>query len=173
MTEAKLVTERRSRFGRWPTWQVELTAICATVGAFVAAPRTDRSDSIDALSPFFSSIAQCCVTLLVAVALFHGGFGGTVDFRVRRWISPASFVYLGLGTVVGIAGSIGSLDAGAYRLLFASSVGAGAGGLLTVLLMGAENINQQRRRAAAARAMELDPGPSERSGPSERPGNQS
>jgi hypothetical protein len=156
----KLVYENQPRVRLWPTWPIELLVICAALTAFATAPHVDDAEEAKALAPFFSSVAQGSVTLLVAVALFHGGLGGTVDFRVRRWISPASFCYLGLAACAGMAGSISSLNEGAYGVLFALSIGTCVGGLLTVLLMGTENIRQQRQRAASARAVELDPGPS-------------
>lgn len=153
----KVIDERRPRLRLWRTWPVDASVLSTTAIAYAIAPQPEDSQAAAALASFFSSIAQSSMTLLVAVALFQGALGSPVEHRVRRWISSMSFVYLGLAGVAALAGTIGTLPAVAYPFLFALSVGPGVGGLLTVLLMGRENVTQQRKRAAAARAIELDP----------------
>ena len=141
---------------------LHLLAGVVTAGAIAAAPRGKSQD----LAGYYSSVAQVGVTLLVAVALFSGALGDVVDARVRRWMGPMTFVYLGAAVAGGLVGATGP-RAPFGRLMFGVTAGATSGGLLTVLLMGWENLRQRRALAPQRRAQLLDPRPcdaGERSG---------
>lgn len=146
----------RIRAARGPTWFLDVLVIVMTTIAVVEAPAVCSAKAAEAMAPFFATVAQVSVTLLVAVALFSGALGSIVEYRVRRWLSVRTFVFLGAATVGGVAGCISSLDSSVYPVLFALCVGPGTGGLLTVLIMGWENMRQRRERGALARAAVLD-----------------
>jgi hypothetical protein len=151
------VGEDASGFRPSRTWLVHGFAILVAIVAYVRAPDTDNASTKDALEQFFPSAAQISATLLVAVALFGGALADPVAVRVRRWIGPLTFVYLGVATAGGTIGSVTTLSGMVDRWLFALTCGAGAAGLVTVLLMGHANIRGQRARADSAQADRLDP----------------
>jgi hypothetical protein len=146
------VVAKPARLQPRPSWLIHLVAIVATGTAFAVAPAVAGTHPATALAQFFSSSAQISATLLVAVALFQGALGDLVAHRVRAWISPPAFVYVGTATAAGVAGSIATLGDDAYHWLFALTVGPGAAGLLTVLAMGWENLEAQRQRSIIAAA---------------------
>jgi hypothetical protein len=146
----------------WRAWPVDLCASVATAVAILAAPDGDRIAQLDP-SQYFATLAQVGATLLVAVALFAGALDDSVDYHVRRWLSSRSFVYLGAATTIGLAGAFDARAVAGHRWLFALSVGAALGGILTVLLMGRANIAQRHTRGPKARAHVLDPHPRESS----------
>jgi hypothetical protein len=137
-------------------WLPHIVAVLGTACGVIFAPPVDSDHPAAKLSSFFATAAQVSVTLLVAVALYQGSLGDVVAHRARRWVGPLTFVYLGVAVVAGVAGSTTSVGSGAYCWLFGFSVGAGAAGLLTVLLMGAANIGAQLAMAVSARGETLD-----------------
>jgi hypothetical protein len=138
---------------RAPALTVVATAVVSGSVGFACQP--DASS----LTTFFSTIAQVSVTLLVAVALFAGAVGDPGEYRQRRWLSPYTFVYLGLSTAAGIIGATGAVRGVACRTAFAASIAGSLAGLLTVLAMGWENWSYRNSEGAAARAAVLDPDP--------------
>jgi hypothetical protein len=78
-------------------------------------------------------------------------------YRARRWLCGRTFLYLGLATIAAALAATAALDAWAYRWLFGLSVGPGAAGLVTVLLMGNDSIAAQSELAIEVRARLLDP----------------
>ncbi|HXP36631.1 MAG TPA: hypothetical protein VN817_02590 [Solirubrobacteraceae bacterium] len=139
-------------------------AVLLTAIAVILAPTVDHRHSASSLSSFFSTTAQIAVTLLVAIALFQGALDSRVAHRARRWLSRATFVYLGLATAAGVIGSTASVEPWMYRWLFGLAVGLGGAGLLTVLLAGASNIGAQHDEELAAVATSLAQRPASEKG---------
>jgi hypothetical protein len=139
---------------RW-AWLVHAVAIVGTLAALLVAPAVDGTHPATTLSQFFATTAQVSATLVVAIALLQSPLGDPAAQRMHGWLSRWVFVYLGIATAAGTAGSITSLGSGAYPWFFALSSGPAVAGLVTVLGMGAANVAVQRERAAAERAKQL------------------
>jgi hypothetical protein len=153
-TATQLPDEGGFSFGRRSLLHV--VAVGGAIVAFALAPRVDASHPASSWSSFYSSGATLCAALLIAMALFSAPLGDVSSQRVRRWITPMTFVYLAIATAAFLFGSTSALGNPAYRYLFALGLGPGAEGLLTVVLMGWENIEAQRKAAGPARAAALD-----------------
>jgi hypothetical protein len=146
------VGEETRRIQPHRTWLLHLLTVVVALIAYKRAP-----DAKNAMDEFFPAAAQISATLLVAVALFGGALSDPAAIRVRRWIGPFTFMYLGVATAGAALGSVGTVTYGLARWLFALTCGAGAAGLLTVLLIGNANVGFQKARSAAATADKLDP----------------
>ena len=80
-----------------------------------------------------------------------------MEYKVRQWIGPAVFIYLGLATTAGVVGSIDESGQPGIPGAVRRQRSTGLGGLLTVLMMGLANMREQRIRGPAERAKVLDP----------------
>jgi hypothetical protein len=136
---------------------IQAVALVAAIVAWRLAPPVDRDHPANDLATFFTTVAAVNVTLLVSAALYQGALGEVIAFRTRRWIGPESFADFGLSLVAGVLGTVPSWSAGVYPYLFGVAAGAGLGGLLTILAMGATNIREQRQAAPGGIAEDLDP----------------
>lgn len=155
MSTARVPEEPKPTRSLDKTWLVHLAAVLISAVAVALAPDVTKAHPASDLSAFFSSLAQISATLVVAIALFQGPLSDPVAHRVRRLISRAAFLYLGVAVICGVAGSIGSLGAEIYPYLFGVGAGTGTAGLLTVLQVGAANIAEQRASAAAEQGGKL------------------
>jgi hypothetical protein len=105
-------------------------SLLVTGVAFAFAPRIEDPDTAAQFSPLFSTAAQLIVTLLVALVLERRVLG---EINAQRLVVTGSILYIALGAAAAIAALNTRLDACAYRLLFALTLGAGTGALVSIL----------------------------------------
>lgn len=138
----------------WLTWPIDLTVVITFGLVYALVPQ--RFVDSGGSSPYFTSVAQVSVTLLVAIALFGGAIEGVVEYNVRKWANARTFGYVGVAVATGLLGSLGSTSGTVQRAFLALSACGCAGALGTVLLMGHSNIAQRRQDGVLARAAVLD-----------------
>lgn len=107
-----------------------IVAAIAGILAFIFAPSIEDPDTAAQFSPFFSTAAQVIVTLLVALVLERRSLRAVnAQRKILRW----SFSYIAIGVVAAVTALNTRLGPTAYRFLFALTVAAGIGALLSTL----------------------------------------
>jgi hypothetical protein len=105
-------------------------SIVVGVIAFVFAPKIGDPDTAAQFSPLFSTAAQLIVTLLVALVLERRYLA---EINAQRLVVGGSLFYIALGAAAAVIALNTRLGACAYHWLFALTLGAGAGALLSTL----------------------------------------
>lgn len=121
------------------------------------APEVNRDHPATELGGFFGTAAQVIAALVVALALFQSGPSPVAGHGARRFLSPWIFPVLGLGLVASVAGLSPALPTCLYAWIFGIVVGTGTSALASTLLVGAGNLEAQRKQGVRDRAGELDP----------------
>ena len=122
--------------------------------AFLFAPVVDCTHPPSNLTTFFATCAQVFATFFIALALLSS-LPALSHLRFRQLVGRIALLYLSLGLIAATAGTLDTWPHAAYQWLFALTVGAGLGNLLTLALLGAENIRNTSQEDAKKAAMRL------------------
>lgn len=138
----------RDRFAS--AWIPDVALVVGVALGLLVAPDVGSELERQRLVEYFSTSAQIIATFLVAIALFQGLPSAQAGYRVRRFLGRKTFVYVVVGEAAAIAGITHALPNGAYRYVFALTLGGGLGAFAAVVLAGVENIAGQREDAISA-----------------------
>ena len=113
--------------------------------AYAFAPRIDAGNAGD-FSSLFSTAAGLIVTLLVALAI---ELRSLREANTQRLIVGGTLSYVAIGAVAAVVALNPTLGPDAYRVLFALTMAAGTGALLSTLLIALQGfkaeVKQQRK----------------------------
>lgn len=115
--------------------------------AFLFAPVVDCTHPPSNLTTFFATCAQVFATFFIALALLSS-LPALSHLRFRQFVGRIALLYLSLGLVAATAGTLDTWPYAAYQWLFALTAGAGLGTLLTLALLGSENIRNTSQEDA-------------------------
>lgn len=113
------------------------------VGAYFVAPYINIEDSASGLSSFYGTCAQVLATFFIALALLTL-FSPIAYLRMREIVGHSTFIFLALGIVAAMTGTIDGLPDCLYRYLFAIALGTGIGAVVAVTRVGIANMKIQR-----------------------------
>lgn len=123
--------------------------------AFAFAPEI-KGNEAGRYSSLFSTAAQLIVTLLVALAV---ELRTLRELNTQRLIIGGTLSYVGIGAGAAVIALNPGLGSGTYEWLFALTLGAGTGALLSVLLIAFQSfegevdaLRKKRTRPAAKKS---------------------
>jgi|SRR5271156_997890 len=127
------------------------------IASYFISPTVDDTHPAADLSSFFATCASVLATFFIALALLSL-ISPLANLRLRQIVGQVTFVYLALGAIAAVAGTVGSWPDCLYRYLFAIAVGTGLGTILAVTRVGIENIKILRDQTHSALAQALGGG---------------
>jgi|SRR5215471_5704554 len=135
---------------------------------FLAAPRINSEHPATELSVFFSTCATVLATFVIALALLSI-VSPLANLRIQKIIGEITFVYLALGIIAAVSGTVVTWHDWVYRYFFAVTTGAGIGTMLAITRVGIVNLRTQRAEIHATLAQLLGRSPDEnpRAGPAD------
>lgn len=126
------------------------------ISAFLAPAVGPTKPTVSDMAVFFSTMAVIMATLLVALALLSA-FPARMGHSIRKALSPATFLWFGVGAAGGILGMIPTWPYEPYRYFFAATLAGAATAVTTVVYIGIINLSAQQREDDAYMARHLDP----------------
>lgn len=116
--------------------------IIATV-CFFLAPKVDGTHLPSELGTFFATGATLLGTFFIALALLAVA-SPLAGYRIRQIVGYISFVYIAVGAVAAVGGTIVAWPYAAYPYFFAITTGSGSAVLVAVTRVGIANLKTQR-----------------------------
>jgi hypothetical protein len=111
---------------------------------FFISPTVDKTHPPSELATFFTTGATLLGTFFIALALLSAASPLT-NFRIRQIVGFISFVYIALGAIASVSGTIESWPYAAYSYFFAITAGSGSATVLAVTRVGIINLLTQGR----------------------------
>ena len=122
-------------------------AVAPIVGAacFIFAPKVNDKHLPSDLGAFFTTSAALLGTFLITLALL-AATSPLTSYRIRQIIGYISFVYIALGAIASVSGTIESWPHMAYPIFFAITTGSGFATVLAVTRVGIANLRSQKEQ---------------------------
>jgi hypothetical protein len=114
------------------------------VVCFIISPTVDSKHPPSDLATFFTTGATLLGTFFIALALLAATSPQT-NFRIRQIVGFISFVYIALGAIASVSGTIESWPYAAYPYFFAITAGSGSATVLAVTRVGITNLLTQSK----------------------------
>jgi hypothetical protein len=135
-------------------------ALAPAVGAtcFLLAPKVDSKHPPTDLATFFMTVAALLGAFFIALALL-AATSPLTNYHIRQIIGYISFVYIALGALASVSGTIVSWPYAAYPIFFAITAGSGAATVLAVTRVGIANLFTQRQQDTMGLARNPNPPP--------------
>jgi hypothetical protein len=128
------------------------------VACFFLAPTVDSKHLPADLGAFFMTGAALLGTFFIALALL-AATSPLDNQRKRQVVGYISFVYIALGAIASVSGTIESWPYAAYSIFFAITAGSGSATVLAVTRVGIENLHSQKQQDIIILARNPDPPP--------------
>lgn len=124
--------------------------------SFWQAPQENSKHPPSDLSVFFSTVATLLGTFFIALALLSIA-SRVANYRVRGITGIVTFLYLPLGAITAVCGTIDTWPYSAYPYFFAIAAGTGVSTLVTLTRIGISYAQTQYQEDLAAQAKALGP----------------
>ena len=131
-----------------------MVAPAAGIVCYFFTPRVDGKHPPMDLAVFFSTSATVLATIFIALALLSV-VSPLANLRIRQIIGEITFVYLALGIVAAVCGTVATWHDWVYPYFFAVTTGAGVETLLAITRFGIANLQTQREEIHANLAQRL------------------